>query len=263
MRIYTFKLNLAHVLLFGVFLLIVFSIYHETIQPMIAHVISVMSNRLVPIYAVSTEAKKLAISFDATWGTDLTEEILDILRQHQVKTTFFLAGYWVDKYPHYVIRIAEEGHEIGNHSYSHPHMNNLGFEGVVKELERNHAMIYELTRQNSFLFRPPFGEYNNTVIKAADSLGYYTIQWSVDSLDWKNTTADQIYQRVMSKIEPGSIVLFHNAAPETPRALRRILPELIAQGYEIVPVGELIYRENYYIDHNGIQHWRKGEQPYG
>ncbi|HHX01910.1 MAG TPA: polysaccharide deacetylase family protein [Firmicutes bacterium] len=263
MRIYVFKLNFAHVLILVVCLLMTFSVYHEGIQPMIAHVLSVISNRLVPIYAVDTPAKKLAISFDATWGTDLTEEILAILREYQIKTTFFLAGYWVDKYPHYVIRIAEEGHEIGNHSYSHPHMNSLGFEAVVRELERNHAMIYELTKQKSFLFRPPFGEYNNTVIKAADSLGYYTIQWSVDSLDWKNTTADQIYQRVMSQIEPGAIVLFHNAATETPRALRRILPELKAQGYEIVPVGELIYRENYYIDNNGIQHLRKGEHTHG
>ncbi|HOB08101.1 MAG: polysaccharide deacetylase family protein [Limnochordia bacterium] len=259
MRVYVLKLNFTHVLLLAVFLLLTFSVYHEGIQPMIIQVFNAVSNRLVPIYAVDTPAKKIAVSFDATWGTDLTEEILAILREHEVKTTFFLAGYWVDKYPHYVIRIAEEGHEIGNHSYSHPHMNSLAFDAVVNELERNHAMIRELTGQDPFLFRPPFGEYNNTVIKAADSLGYYTIQWSIDSLDWKNTTADQIYQRVISQAQPGAIVLFHNAAKETPRALRRILPELIAQGYEIVPVSELIYRENYYIDSNGIQHLRKGE----
>ena len=259
MRVFVLKLNFAHVLVAVVALLLIFSVYHETVLPAISHVISVASNRLVPIYAVNTEAKKVAISFDATWGTDLTDEILGILREYDIKTTFFLAGYWVDKYPQYVVRIAEEGHEIGNHSYSHPHMNNLTFEQAVMELERNHAMIYDLTGQNSFLFRPPFGEYNNTVIKAADSLGYYTIQWAGDSLDWKNTTSDQIYQRVMGQIKPGAIVLFHNAAVGTPDAIRRIIPDLLAQGYEIVPISELIYRENYYIDNNGIQHLRRGD----
>jgi len=259
MRVVVLKLNFAHVLTLIVLMLIAFSVFYEGIGPMFAKVMEVVSNRLVPIYAVDTQAKKIAISFDATWGTDLTDEILQILKEHNIKTTFFLAGYWVDKYPQYVIRIAAEGHEIGNHSYSHPHMNNLTFDQVVMELEKNHAMIYDLTQQHPFLFRPPFGEYNNTVIKAADSIGYFTIQWSVDYLDWKNTTADQIYQRVMSQIHPGAIVLFHNAAPGTPAALRRIIPDLLAQGYQIVPISELIYRENYYIDNNGIQHLRKGE----
>ncbi len=259
MRVFVFKLNFTHVLILVVVLLLGFSIFHQGVQPFVEQVISVMSNRLIPIYAVETPKKQLSISFDATWGTDLTDEILQILAEYDLKTTFFLAGHWVDKYPQYVIRIAEEGHEIGNHSYSHPHMNNLSFDESVKELERNHAMLYDLTKQNSFLFRPPFGEYNNTVIKAADSLGYYTIQWSVDSLDWKNTTADQIYQRVMGQIAPGAIVLFHNAAPATPAAIRRIIPELLNDGYEIIPISELIYRENYYIDNNGIQHLRKGE----
>ncbi len=259
MRIWVVKLNLTHVLCLIVMVLLGISIIYEGLQPMYSRVISVMTNRLLPIYSVNTNNNKLAISFDATWGTNLTDEILSILDEYNVKTTFFLAGYWVDKHPQYVIRIAQGGHEIGNHSYSHPHMNSLAFNEIVKELEKNHAMIYDLTQQDSFLFRPPFGEYNNTVIKAADSLGYYTIQWSVDSLDWKNTTVDQIYQRVMQNIKAGDIVLFHNAAPSTPDALRRIIPQLLARDYEIVPVSELIYRENYYIDHNGTQHLRKGE----
>lgn len=259
MRVFVFKFQLRHLFGILVILLLIFSITYEGLSPLYSRVIGVVSNRLVPIYEVNTQTKKLAISFDATWGTDLTDEILAILAQYDLKTTFFLAGQWVDKYPQYVINIAEAGHEIGNHSYSHPHMNSLSFDGVVTELAKNQAMINDLTDQRSFLFRPPFGEYNNTVIEAADSLGYYTIQWSIDSLDWQNTTADQIYNRVMKDIGSGDIVLFHNAATGTPAALKRIIPDLLDQDYEIVPVSELIHRENYYIDNNGVQHLRKGE----
>lgn len=259
MRVFVFKprLNLIYVGLLIVGILIG-AMLSGGPGPLVRTVMSVTGQRLLPIYRVATPEKKIAISFDATWGTDLTDEILQILREHNIKTTFFLAGYWVDKYPEYVTKIANHGHEIGNHSYSHPHMNSLGLEGVVGELERNHAMIKDLTGQDSFLFRPPFGEYNNTVIKGADAVGYYTIQWSIDSLDWKNTTSQEIYQRVMSQIGPGEIVLFHNAAKATPDAIRRIIPELKSQGYQIVPISQLIYRENYFMDHDGTQKLRKG-----
>ena len=253
MRVFVFRIKAPYLFLI-VFTLFVALFLPWLYQPLATAVMTVTNqNRLVPIYRVDTKEKKVAISFDATWGTDLTDEILSILREHDIKTTFFLAGYWVDKYPEYVVKIAEEGHEIGNHSYSHPHMNSLTFEGVVKELQKNHAMIKDLSGQDSIVFRPPFGEYNNTVIKAAESIGYYTIQWSIDSLDWQNTTSNEVYSRVMSKIGPGEIVLFHNAAKATPDAIRRIIPELKAQGYNIVPVSELIYKENYYIAHDGTQ----------
>lgn len=258
MRVFVYKLRFHHLLGIIVALLLVFSISSEVLTPLVRQVINVTSKRLIPIYRVETGNKKLAISFDATWGTDLTDEILGILKEYNLKTTFFLAGYWVDKHPDYVAKIAAEGHEIGNHSYSHPHMNTLSFNGVVLELQKNHAMIEDLTGQNSFLFRPPFGEYNNNVIQAADSVGYYTIQWSIDSLDWKNTSSNEVYQRVMSKIGPGEIVLFHNAATPTPAALRRIIPELLDAGYEIVPISQLIHRENYYVDHDGTQRIKKG-----
>jgi polysaccharide deacetylase family sporulation protein PdaB len=212
----------------------------------------------VPIYSVQTEQKQVAISFDATWGTELTDEILEILDTHSITTTFFLAGYWVDKHPDYVVKIADAGHEIGNHSYSHPHMNTLSEQGVHYELQKNQDLIRDLTGQSTTLFRPPFGEYNNQVLSAASSLGYDTIQWSVDSLDWKKLSSDQIYERVMEQVKPGSIVLFHNAAPGTPGAIRRLIPDLVAKGYEIRPVSELLHKGDFYIDHAGVQHPTKG-----
>ncbi len=222
-------------------------------------IVSVTSRgRLVPIYSVKTSAKQLAISFDATWGTELTDEILDVLASHDISTTFFLAGYWVDKHPDYVVKIAAAGHEIGNHSYSHPHMNTLSDQGIAYELQKNADMIRDLTGQRTTLFRPPFGEYNNLVIQTASALGYHTIQWSVDSLDWKNLTSNQIYDRVMDQVKPGSIVLFHNAAPGTPGAISRLIPDLLEKGYEIVPISKLLHKGDFYVDHAGTQHPGKG-----
>ena len=242
-----------------VFMLLVLgfvSLVPQVREPLIVSVTS--RGRLVPIYSVKTSANRVAISFDATWGTELTDEILDILDSHGITTTFFLAGYWVEKHPDYVVKIAEAGHEIGNHSYSHPHMNTLSEQGISYELQKNADLIRDLAGQCTSLFRPPFGEYNNQVISVASALGYHTIQWSVDSLDWKNLTSNQIYDRVMEQVKPGAIVLFHNAAPGTPGAIRRLIPDLLAQGYAILPVSRILHQGDFYIDHAGTQHPGKG-----
>lgn len=249
MRVFVLRVRWWYVVL-GLFVVLV-GLIPQFREPLFLAVTS--QSRLVPIYAVQTESKQVAISFDATWGTELTDEILAILAEHDLQTTFFLAGPWIDKHPDYVVKIREAGHEIGNHSYSHPHMNNLSEQGIAFELQQNENLITDLTGQKPNLFRPPFGEYNNLVLQTASSLGYYTIQWSVDSLDWKNLSSNQIYDRVMGQIKPGSIVLFHNAAPGTPGAIRRIIPDLLNDGYEILAISELIYPDNYYIDHAGTQ----------
>jgi len=210
--------------------------------------------RQVPIYQVEVPDKKVAISFDAMWGTERTDRLLAVLRRHGVKTTFFLAGYWLQKNPEYVRKIAAEGHEIGNHSYTHPHMANLNASQIREELEKTHALIKQLTNQDSFLFRPPFGEYNDRVIEVAAELGYYTIQWSLDSLDWKNVSKDDIVRRIMERVKPGDIILFHNDGLHTAAAVDEILTRLLSQGYQVVPVSQLIYKEGYYIEkHSGTQ----------
>lgn len=205
-------------------------------------------NRKVPIYCVQTEQKRIAISFDAAWGADRTDEILETLEEYDIKTTFFLVAFWLERYPEVAARIAAAGHEIGNHSATHPHMNSLSSEQIKFELQSTHDLIKEITEQEAKLFRPPFGEYNNLVLDTVESLGYYTIQWSVDSLDWRPTTPADIVQRVTSKIAPGSIVLFHNNADHTPAALRPILDYCRQEGYEVVPISELLLKGEYYID---------------
>lgn len=211
------------------------------------------NSRELPIYCVDTPERKVAISFDAAWGADYTESLLAILKKYEVKTTFFLVGFWVNKYPEMVKRIDEEGHEIGNHSSRHPHMSQLSKEQIVEELTKTSKKIEDITGKKVTLFRPPFGDYNNRLIETARELGIQTIQWDVDSLDYKDYGADAIVKRVLSKVKNGSIVLFHNNATYTKDALPVILENLQKEGYKVVPVSELIYKENYYIDHTGMQ----------
>ena len=211
------------------------------------------NSRELPIYCVDTSEKKVAISFDAAWGADYTEDLLTILKKYDVKTTFFLVGFWVDKYPEKVKRIDEEGHEIGNHSSKHPHMSQLSKEQIIEELSKTSDKIEAITNKKVTLFRPPFGDYNNRLIETSRGLGIQVIQWDVDSLDYKDYGADSIVKRVLSKVKNGSIVLFHNNATYTKDALPIVLDNLQKEGYKVVPVSELIYKDNYYIDHTGMQ----------
>lgn len=151
------------------------------------------AERKLPIYCVDTDEKKVAISFDAAWGADDTDELLRILRENDVKTTFFMCGYWVDQYPDEVKKIAEEGHTLGNHSSTHPHMSQLSKDQIKEELMKNHEKVKTLTGQEMELFRPPFGEYNNNVIEAAEECGYYTIQWDVDILETKINYSELLF----------------------------------------------------------------------
>jgi polysaccharide deacetylase family sporulation protein PdaB len=214
-----------------------------------------VSKKSLPIYCVDTDEKKIAISFDAAWGNDDTDDLLAILKEYNIKTTFFLVSMWVEKYPDDVKRMIEEGHDIGNHSSTHPHMTKLSKEGVKKELMGAHDKVKELTGYEMELFRPPFGDYNDSLVEIAKECGYYTIQWDVDSLDWKEYGVDHEVKTVLQNknLSNGSIILFHNDAKYTPEALRPILDGLKEQGYEIVPISELIIRDDYYMDHTGRQ----------
>ncbi len=162
-------------------------------------------------------------------------------------------GSWVDKYPESVKALSEAGHEIMNHSDTHPHMTKISENKMIQELETCDKKIEDITGKEVTLFRPPYGDYNADVIKTVDNQNHYTVQWSVDSLDWKDLSAGQIYKRVTENIHPGAIVLFHNAAKNTPAALPDILKALKNDGYKIVPVSDLIYKENFKIDHTGKQ----------
>lgn len=203
-----------------------------------------------PIYYVDTDEKKIAFSFDAAWGAEKTKSIMDVMEENGCKTTFFVVRFWVEDYPEMAKEIVERGHELENHSTTHPHLNSLTKDQIIKEIENCSNLIYETTGRKPTLFRPPFGEYNNTVVETIEGIGYKVIQWTNDSLDWKDLSADEIVNRIYGNIQNGSIVLFHNNGKNTVEAIKILVPKLIADGYEIVPVGELVYHDNYIIDNN-------------
>ena len=207
--------------------------------------------RDIPIYSVETQEKKVAISFDAAWGNEQTSELLDILDRYDVKATFFLVGQWVDNFPDSVKEIALKGHDVENHSNTHAHMPELSLEGMSEEIVSCNDKIKALTGKCPTLFRPPYGDYDNNVVGAVKNQNMYCIQWDVDSLDWKDLSASEITQRVTSKLQNGSIVLLHNGAKNTPEALPSIIEGIRAQGYELVPISELVPEGEYQTDHQG------------
>ena len=208
----------------------------------------------MPIYNVDTEQKQVAISFDAAWGADKTEEIIEVLKEYNATATFFLVGFWVDKYPEMVKAIDEAGLEIGTHSNTHPDMAKLDYSTVKSELEISMNKITSLINKEIKVFRPPYGSYNNTLLTTCDELGLKAIQWDVDSLDWKGLSAGEVTNRVMQKAKNGSIILMHNNADHVIDSTRLTLDWLTKSGYKVTSVGELIYQSDYYIDANGIQH---------
>ena len=167
-----------------------------------------------------------------------------------------MTGGWMNKYPDDVKAILAAGHDLGNHSQNHKEMSTLSLEKCKEELTAPHEFIKELTGTEMILFRPPYGDYNDTVINAAEECGYYTIQWDVDSLDWKDYGVDSIIRTVTEHkhLGDGSIILMHNGAKYTADALDSVITILKEKGYEIVPISELILRENYKIDHEGRQY---------
>lgn len=212
------------------------------------------SGRKVPIYNVSTEEKQVAISFDAAWGADKTEEILQVLKEYNATATFFLVGFWVDKYPEMVKKIDEAGMEIGTHSNTHPDMAKISEQTVRQELETSISKITSLINKDIKVFRPPYGSYNNTLLTICEEMNLKAIQWDVDSLDWKGLTAGEVTNRVMQKTKNGSIILMHNNADHVVDSARLTLDWLTKSGYKVTSVGELIYDSDYYIDANGVQH---------
>lgn len=212
-----------------------------------------IKTKLLPIYSVQTSENKLAISFDAAWGADKTREIMAICDSYNIKATFFLVGFWIEKYPEMVKEIYNNGFEIGIHSMTHPDMTRLSRSEIKQELSENVRLIEDLTNYTPKLFRPPYGYYNNTLIEVCDELGLSCIEWSVDSLDWKGLSASELSGRVIERATNGSIVLFHNNSDNILEGLKMTLEHFKTQNINVVPIGELIYYDDFTINTQGIQ----------
>lgn len=217
------------------------------------------SSKQLPVYSVDTKEKKIALTMNCAWNADDIDSILDTLSKNKIHITFFMVGDWVDKYPEYVKKISDNGHEIANHSNTHPHVNQLNIDKNIEQIKLCSEKIEKITGNKTTLYRGPYGEYNDTVISAANELKHTTIQWNLDTLDYTGLTGEEMWKRLDSKLSNGSIILSHNGTKHTADSLELLLHNIKEKGYEIVTVSELIYKDNYVIDANGMQKQIKNE----
>ena len=210
--------------------------------------------RQLPIYAVATDEKKIAITFDAAWTNQDTDALIEILAKHNAKATFFIVGDWAKSFPESVKAFYDAGHTIANHSDTHKAFSKCSKQEIKEEILNCNEKLEGIIGEKVTLLRAPSGDYTNQSIEVAKSLDMTTIQWDCDSLDYQGLTVDEIVNRVISRVANGSIVLFHNGVENTAPALDKVLTELEKQGYSFVSVNDLIYKEDYYLDHTGRQH---------
>lgn len=211
------------------------------------------TEKYLPIYNVQTEENKIAFTMNCAWNADDIDSILKTLENNDVHITFFMVGEWVDKYPEAVKKIYEAGHEIGSHSNTHPHVNNLSAEKNLEEINLSVNKIEKITGSKTTLYRAPYGEYNDTVIKTAQENGYYTIQWNLDTLDYEELTGEEMWNRIKNKLDKGSIILSHNGTKHTADSLDMLIKNIKNSGFKVTTISDLIYKENYTINNNGTQ----------
>ena len=211
------------------------------------------NEKLLPIYNVETKEKKVALTMNCAWNDSDIDKILEILKNNDVQITFFMVGDWIDKYEEQVKKIYDAGNEIANHGNNHKHVNNLSYEENVQEIKLANEKIKNITGIENKLYRTPYGEYNNTAIKAAKDSGMITIQWSLDTLDYTGLTGEEMWKRLEGKLKPGDIILSHNGTEHTADSLDMLIKNIEKEGFEIVKISDLIYKENYEININGTQ----------
>ena len=239
------------------FLLLLVFLYGATHFPTTTGTMTVsqMTYSELPIYCVDTDKPVLSLTFDSAWGTEDLDDILSILDKHKAKAVFFVTGDWAKKNPDAIRKIDNAGHEIGNHGDNHKHMPALSKEEIAAEIQGCHNAVYEITGKDMSLFRAPYSDWNDLVVDVAHMMGYSAINQSVDSLDWKDYGVSAIVKQVCENknLDKGSIILLHNGSKYTRDALDTTLTNLEQAGYHFVPLSQLIYTSDYYIDHTGKQ----------
>lgn len=210
-------------------------------MPVMAH-FPVARGLDMPIFHVRTEVKQVAFTFDISWGRETATPVLDILKENNVKATFFLTGFWAKKQSDIAQRIVADGHEIASHGDAHVNLSQYDGEAIAKNIMTAHRDLEEVTGATARFFRPPNGDYDDLVIATARQLGYETIIWSLDTIDWKNPGPDYMINRVQTNVHPGDIILMHasDSSKQIHLALPRMIENLRAAGYEITTLGELM-----------------------
>lgn len=217
------------------------------------YISSASATKKLPIYSVQTDKKEVAITFDAAWTNQDTDELIKILKKHKATATFFIVGDWADRFPESVRAFYDAGHTIANHSDTHKAFSKCTREEIRKEITACNEKLEKIIGEEITLVRAPLGDYTKESLEVAESLGMKTIQWNCDSLDYTKISVEEIVNRVVNGTQNGSVILFHNGVENTVESLDRILTNLEKQGYSFVSVNDLIYKDNYYLDHTGKQ----------
>lgn len=186
---------------------------------------------------VVTKQKRVALTFDDGPNITYTPAILNTLKKYNVPATFFVTGQNVKRHPQIAKRIVDEGHEIGNHTYTHPKLTHISNTAVKNELQKTNAAIKKATGASPTVFRPPYGAYNQTTITHAN---LPTILWSIDTLDWKHRNAKKLLQSVKAQVQNGSIILMHDLNNGTKNGLESVIIYLQKEGYDIVTVSDIL-----------------------
>ena len=211
------------------------------------------ASRKLPIYSVDRGDNKIALTFDCAWGNSNTDLLLQLLKEADAKATFFVTGEFCDKYPEDVRKMYNAGHEIANHSDTHPHVEGININVLIEDTRECSRKIKMITGEEPTLYRAPYGEYDDNVISTVEGMGLKIIQWSVDSIDWQEPDPDTIIERVTNGTVSGSILLFHNDLENTAQALPQLLTALRQKGFIFSRVSDMIYYDSYHIDSSGVQ----------
>ena len=211
------------------------------------------ASRKLPIYSVSRGDNKIALTFDCAWGNSNTDLLLQLLKAADAKATFFVTGEFCDKYPEDVRKMYDAGHEIGNHSDAHPHVEGININDLIADTRECSRKIKMITGEEPALYRAPYGEYDDNVVSTIEGLGMKMIQWSVDSIDWQEPDPDTIIDRITKGTESGSILLFHNDLENTAQALPELLTALKQKGFIFSRISDMVYYDSYHIDNSGAQ----------
>jgi probable sporulation protein (polysaccharide deacetylase family) len=219
----------------GIFLTV--AMLSGTLQPLVQS--TEIPGKPQPVFHGNIAEPKVAFACNVFWGEEFLPEMLETFAKHNIKITFFIGGSWAKRYPDLVTELARNGHELGNHTYSHPHPNTLSKEKNKEQITRAEDLVKEITGIKTILYAPPYGEYNDIVLSAAQELGYTTIMWSIDTIDWKRPSAEIIKNRVMKKIHNGAIILMHPTA-STAQALPELISQIQSSGYQISTVSDVL-----------------------
>lgn len=245
-----FVIKVKHII-FAVLLAVLIPIICITSGPAVSTFL--VGGREIPIYSVDCKDAKIALTFDCAWNDDDIDEIISVLDEYDCRATFFVTGEWAEKYSTALNKLYRSGYEIGIHSYKHDDYTKLGREEILADMEKCDSAVMKATGFKPVLARVPSGAYNDNAVKTIEESGRWCIQWSVDGIDYpENVTKEDIYNRIVPKVGRGDIILLHNGTEHTAEILPEILRQL-RKDYELVNISELIYKENYTINHAGRQ----------